>query len=124
MLVRLLTLLSVVCGLIAGAFAQQACSSIEVPVGVISASGESFRGLTAESFVTSNGPVVKSLTYDNGPRRVLFIVDTSTKLSANVHRAAAEMLDSLVAASRPEDLIALITARGPGGLVKFGEDRS
>jgi hypothetical protein len=110
--------------LVGSCAAQQACSTIEVPVSVISAGGESFHGLTVDSFVTSKGPIVKSSVFDDGPRRVLFVVDTSKKLSGNVHKAAAALLDTLVTASRPEDSLALITARGPGGMVKFGEDRA
>jgi hypothetical protein len=121
---RLFLLLLAVLSLAAGATAQQACSAIDVPVGVISAGGESFRGLSAESFIPATGSMVKSLTYDDGPRRVLLVVDTSNKLSGNAHRAVSELVDSLVTASRPEDSLALITARGPGGIVKFGEDRA
>jgi hypothetical protein len=121
---RLLSLLIAIASFVAAASAQQACSTIEVPVSVISAGGESFRGLAADSFVASKGWMVKSLTYDDGPRRVLFVVDTSSKLSSNARKAASELVDSLVVASRPEDSLALITARGPSGIVKFGEDRA
>jgi hypothetical protein len=113
-----------VIGFAGSAAAQQACSAVEVPVGVISAGGETFRGLTAQDFLSSKGFAVKSLDYDSGPRRVLIVVDTSAKLAENTHRAAAEMVNALVAASRPEDSLALITARGPGGEIKFGEDRA
>jgi hypothetical protein len=121
---RLFPLLLAVLTFAAGATAQQACSAFDVPVSVISAGGESFRNLSADSFVASTGSVVKSLTYDEGPRRVLLVVDTSNKLSGNARKAEAELIDSLVSASRPEDSLALITARGPGGMVKFGEDRA
>jgi hypothetical protein len=120
---RLLALLMMLFGFSARGLAQ-ACSAVEVPVGVISASGETFRGLTAQHFISSKGTAVKSIAYDNGPRRVLLVVDTSTKLSANTHEAAAELVKSLVASSRPEDSLALITARGSGGALKFGEDRA
>lgn len=123
MLSRIFSLLLAIASLAVGAAAQQACSVVEVPVGVISAGGESFRGLAADSFVTSKGSV-KSLTYDEGPRRVLLVVDTSNKLSHNAQKAVAEIVDSLVSASRPDDSLALITARGPGGTVKFSEDRA
>ncbi len=121
---RLLSFLITTLILVTGAAAQQACSTVEVPVGVISAGGETFRGLAADSFVVPKGAVIKSLTFDDGPRRILVVVDTAGKLSSNVHKAAAEALNSLVAATRPEDSLALITARGPGGSVKFGEDRA
>ncbi|HEY6306132.1 MAG TPA: hypothetical protein VI488_06680 [Candidatus Angelobacter sp.] len=104
--------------------AQQACSAIEVPVGVISTGGETFRGLSAQDFLSSKGSTVKSLVFDNGPRRVLIVVDTGAKLSANARQAATELVNALVGASRPEDSLALITARGPGGEAKFGGDPS
>jgi hypothetical protein len=97
---------------------------MEVPVGVISAGGETFHGLAAQDFLSSKGFVVKSAAFDSGPRRVLLVVDTGKKLSPNAHQAATELVNALVAASRPEDSLALITARGPGGEVKFGEDRA
>jgi hypothetical protein len=107
---------------IAGA---QTCQTIEVPVTPISATGHTFRGLNAQDFVLPKGSgQVKSLTFDDGPRRVLVVVDTSSKLSNNTRRAEAALLESLVAAGRPEDSLALIAARGPGGAVKFGEDRA
>lgn len=125
---RILALVMMLLGLVAAGAAQQAaCSAFEVPVGVINSNGESFRGLAPQDFIShaQKGSVaVKSLAYDDGPRRMLLIVDTSSKLSANAHRAAAELVKTLVAASRPEDSLAMITVRGPGGLVKFGEDRS
>lgn len=123
MSLRPFSLLLAISILAISAAAQQACSVVEVPVGVISAGGESFRGLIADSFVASKGSI-KSVSYDEGPRRVLLVVDTSNKLSHNAHKAASELVDSLVSASRPEDSLALITARGPGGIVKFGEDRA
>jgi hypothetical protein len=124
---RILILFGLLFGLAAGSAAQQACKAIEVPVGVISASGETFRGLSAADFAgrASKGSVaVRSIVFDDGPRRVLFVVDTSKKLSANTRKAEIELIDTLTAASRPEDSLALITARGPGGEVKFGENRS
>jgi hypothetical protein len=124
MVSRILLLFVTLAGMTATAIAQQACSAVEVPVGVINAGGETFRGLTAQDFIASKGATVKSIAYDNGPRRVLFVVDTSPKLSSNTHAAAAELVKTLIESSRPEDSLALITARGPGGAVKFGDDRA
>jgi hypothetical protein len=124
MTTRFLAFFLMIAGFAGGAAAQQACTAEEVPVGVISMGGETFHGLSAQDFLPSKGFAVKSITFDSGPRRVLFVVDTSKKLSANTHRAVTELVNALVAASRPEDSLALITARGPGGEVKFGEDRA
>jgi len=105
--------------------AQQACKA-EVSVGVIDSNGNSFRGLAREDFLTRGpkGIGVESIAYDEGPRRLLLVVDTSKKLSIAAHKAEIELVKAIVATSRPADSLALITARGPGGTVKFGEDRS
>jgi hypothetical protein len=121
---RILSFLMLIVGFAGAATAQQACSAVEVPVGVINAGGETFRGLAARDFLAPKGFAVKSVAFDNGPRRVLIVVDTSAKLSANTHQAVVEIVNVLVAAGRPEDSLALITARGPGGELKFGEDRA
>ena len=126
MFFRLLTL-SILFGLAAVCVAQQSiCKAVELPVGVISVTGESFRGLNAEDF---NGHIqkkslgVKSLVYDDGPRRILIVLDASKKLSNDSRRAEGEMIETLLAGSRPEDSFALIHARGPGRVVKFTTDR-
>ncbi len=106
---------------------QSACKAVELPVGVISASGDVFRGLAAEDFVghTQKKPVsVKALTYDDGPRRVLLVVDTNKKLSEDTRKAEVEMIQALAASVRPEDTLALMVARGPGRDVNFTADRS
>jgi hypothetical protein len=122
---RVLLSLIILAGFTAIANGQQACK-LEMSVGVINSNGESFRGLAPEDFL-AHGPKgvgVKSVTYDDGPRRLLMVLDTNKKLPAGTHKAELELVKSIVAASRPEDSLALIIARGPGGQVKFGEDRS
>lgn len=120
---RLLSLLSI--ALVLGVARAQTCQTIEVPVSPISDTGDLFRGLSAQDFVLVRGSGhLKSLTFDEGPRRILIVADTSKKLSGNTHRAEAALVETLVTASRPEDSLALITARGPGGDVKFGDDRA
>jgi len=106
--------------------AQQTCKAVDIPVGVMSVKGDSFRGLAPEDFVAQlqHRPVgLKSLTYDDGPRRVLFVVDTSKKLSADTRKSEVIMLESMLAAARPEDTFALLSARGPGREIEFTNDR-
>lgn len=113
-------------GLTALVSAQQACK-VEIPVGVINSNGESFRGLSADDFqvhVEKGSVGVKSVTFDDGPRRLVLVVDTNKRLSSNTHRAEIELVKSIVAGSRPEDSLGLIPAHGPGGIVKFTDDRS
>jgi hypothetical protein len=128
MFARILTALSVVCALSSVGLSQQpACKASDVPVGVISVSGNVFRGLAAEDFIgrIQKRPIaVKGLTFDDGPRRVLIVADSSKKLSADSRKAEDEMIKTLLANARPQDTFAIMPARGPGQDVKFAEDRS
>src|SRR5215510_4875167 len=95
---RILTVLIVFVALSIPSWAQQAaCKAVEIPVGVISASGDVFRGLAAEDFVgrTQKKPVtVKTITYDDGPRRILIVVDTNKKLSSDSRKAEVELVQA------------------------------
>src|SRR5438270_3074071 len=125
---RILTALSLVCALSSSGLAQQpACKASDVPVGVISVSGNVFRGLAAEDFIgrVQKRPIaVKGLTFDDGPRRVLIVADLSKKLSADSRKAEDEMIKVLLANARPQDTFAIMPARSAGQDVKFTEDRS
>ena len=114
--------------LVAAAAAQsESCKATEVPVGVVNANGETYVGLNAASFSGRAGKVpvpIKSMTYDNGPRRIVLIMDEGKKINADAHKAKQDMLAALLGAARPEDSFALITERGPSRVVKFGEERS
>ena len=125
---RILTLLSILLALSGIGFSQQtACKSVEIPVGVISPSGDTFRGLAAGDFIghLQKKPVsIKTITYDDGPRRVLLVVDTSKKLSADSRRAESEMIQVLLANARPEDTFGFMAAKGPGPDVKFTSDHA
>lgn len=125
---RILTMLSAVLGLSSLCVAQQAaCKAVEVPVGVISLSGDVFRGLAAEDFIgrMQKKPVtVKSLTYDDGARRVLIVLDINKKLSADSRKAEGEMLRTILASARAEDTFGLIPAHGNARPVKFTTDRT
>ncbi|HEX7286304.1 MAG TPA: hypothetical protein VF532_08985 [Candidatus Angelobacter sp.] len=108
--------------------AQQAgCTSQDVAVGVTDLKGEPFRGLGAGDFTIHGGkaPVsIRSLALDDGPRRVVLVVDQSRKLSVDGHRVAHALVKEVLAAARPQDSFALLTARGSGRVIKFGEDVS
>jgi hypothetical protein len=128
MVSHLLAILSIVLGLSTVTMGQQsACKAGEVPVGVISMSGDIFRGLAAEDFVgrlQKKSVPVKTLTYDDGARRVLFVVDANKKLSADARKAEGELVRTIMEAARPEDTFGLIFAHGQGQQVKFTSDRS
>lgn len=125
---NLLTFFSILVAVAGTSVAQQGgCKTIEVPVGVISATGDVFRGLTAQDFVghVQKKPVsVKSATFDDGPRRVLFVADTSKKLSSDTRKAEDQMIQTILANARPDDSFALLTARGPGKDVTFTTDHN
>jgi hypothetical protein len=118
MLSRIFSVLSVILGLSALGLGQQtACKDVEVPIGVISVSGDIFRGLAAEDFVghMQKKPVtVKQVTFDDGPRRVLIVVDVNKKLSPDARKAQGEMLRTILDNA----------AHGRGPQVKFTADRS
>jgi hypothetical protein len=128
MVTRILSALSVILVLSSIGLAQQsACKATDVPVSVISVSGNVFRGLAAEDFIgrVQKKPIaVKALAFDDGPRRVLIVADLSKKLSADSRKAEDEMIKTLLASARPSDTFAIMPARGPGQDVKFTEDRS
>ena len=127
MVSRILTAFSVIFVLSSIGRAQQSACKADVPVGVISVSGNVFRGLAAEDFtgyVQKKPVAVKGLAFDDGPRRVLIVVDLSRKLSGDSRKAETEMIKTLLASARPQDTFAIMPARGPGQDVKFTTDRS
>lgn len=125
---RVLTILSALVALSSLSFSQQAaCKSVEVPVGVISVSGNVFRGLAAEDFIghlQKKQVAVKALAYDDGPRRILLVVDTSKKLSADTRKAETEMIQVLLAEAQSADTFGIMAAHGPGQDVKFTADHA
>lgn len=125
---RIFATLSVILGFSTLGLGQQAtCKGVEVPIGVISASGDAFRGLAAEDFVghLQKKPVtVKLVTFDDGPRRVLIVADANKKLPTDARKAQGEMLRTILDNARPQDTFALISTHGHGPQVKFTADRS
>ncbi len=112
---------------ISQAVGQQGSCTTELPVGIDTASGESYKGISAEDFIahSSKGKVtIKSLTYDDGPRRVVLVVDGNKKLSPDTRKAQSDLVRTILSAARPEDSFALVVARGADRIVKFGEDKS
>ncbi len=106
---------------------SQDCSSIEVPVGVVNGNGESFHGLSSADFAARAGKrtlALKAMTFDDGARRVVLVLDGSKKLSTETRKAEEMMVQTILDAARPQDTFAMVTARGPENVVKFGEPRS
>lgn len=128
MVLRLLSSALILLSFLSVAFAQsEGCKSVEIPVGIVNKNGETFRGLAAADFSGHAGKAVltlKSMTIDDGPRRVVLVVDTSKKLSAETRKAEQALIQTILDAARPQDTLALITARGPQKVVKFGDERA
>ena len=103
---------------------QKACN---IPIDVITPNGDVVRGLAAEDFlgqVQRSAVKLKSLTFDDEPRRVLFIVDLSKKLSAESRKGQSELVNDIMAGSNANSSFALLTARGPNREVKFTFDHA
>ena len=108
------------------AVAQAACGT-DVPISVIRANGEPIPGLKASDFngqLKKQALAIESLSYDVGPRRILFVIDTTRQLTADARRAEVEFASAMVSAAQPGDSFALLTARGIEQSAKFAADRS
>ena len=122
-------ILSLLCLMLAGgAVAQQAC---DLPVAVVGVekgktNGGIIRGLQARDLAVTKGNdhlPIGSLTYDAGPRRILFVIDTARELSSDARKTEAQIAVYILAHARPMDSFALITARGAAKEVKFEQGR-
>ncbi len=67
---------------------------------------------------------IKTITYDDGPRRVLIVADINKSLPIDSRKAEGEMIQVLLANARPQDTFAIMAARGPGQDVKFTADHA
>jgi hypothetical protein len=120
----ILSLLSLV--MAGSAAAQQAC---DLPVDVVGVekgktAGGVIRGLQAGDLsvmIGTNHVPIGSLTYNAGPRRILFVIDAPRDLPSDARKAEAQVAGFILDHARPMDLFALITARGPAREVKFDQ---
>src|SRR5579864_391179 len=124
---RVFFLISTLLSLAFSATAQQAaCTAADVPVSVIKVNGDPVEGLAAADFMAQlkkQSLAIQSATYDGGPRRILLVLDETRELSAEAHKAAIEFATAIISSAQPQDSLALLTARGAEGAVKFGADR-
>ena len=106
--------------------AQSNSCSVSLPVGLVDRNGNLLEGLTARDITVElrkkNLPI-ESLTYDTGPRRVLFVVDTGRHLPGEVRKMEYALLAHLLTTARPGDTFALLTARGASRQVRFVEGK-
>jgi hypothetical protein len=84
------------------------------------------RGLKADNFVAQikHGDLkISSVTYDTGPRRVVFIVDVGRDLSHDAKKAQTEVVSYIVSRAPAGTSFGLITSRGAKTEVPFGVPR-
>ena len=106
---------------------QSGCTTMDLPINVIKASGEAIQGLSASDFavqVRKQSLLVESANYESAPRRILLVIDTTKKLVPDARKLEVEFASGIVSGAQPEDTFALLTARGITQEVKFGADRS
>jgi hypothetical protein len=106
---------------------QRDCATLDVPIGVITATGDAAEGLTTADFAAQSkkeAVAIQSTTYDSGPRRILLVLDADRRFTAEPRKAEIEFAMGVVSSAQPGDSLALIVARGAAHEVKFGADRA
>ena len=112
--------------LMTAASAQQKSCRVDLPVGVVAKDGSLLNGLTAQDVtihLRKQTVTVENVSYDTGPRRVLFLLDTSRRLPPEARKAETMLVGYILSKARPADSFALLTARGVSRQVKFEESR-
>jgi hypothetical protein len=107
------------------AWAQKSCR-VDLPVGVVGMDGSLLNGLTASDVTVhlrKQTLAIENVGYDTGPRRILFVLDTSRRLPPEARKAETMMVSYVLSKARPADSFALMTARGASRQVHFEEGR-
>jgi hypothetical protein len=102
------------------------CAPAEVDVNIILPDGKLIRGLKSDSFVAQlkhKDVRIDSMSYDTGPRRIVFVLDAGSDLPADAKKAEVGVVSDLIAQIPLENSLALITTRGENTKVPFGEPR-
>jgi hypothetical protein len=108
------------------ASAQSNSCSVSLPVALLDHRGNLLSGATAKDLavqVRKQTVPIESLTYNTGPRRLLFIADTGRHLPPEVRKMEYALMTYLLNNARPEDTFALLTARGASRQVRFEEGK-
>lgn len=108
------------------AWAQSGSCKVDLPVGIIGTDGSLLDGLTAHDltvYLRKKSLPVESVGSDDGPRRILFVLDTSRRLPPEARKAEAMLVSFILSKARSADSFALLTARGAMRQVKFEEGR-
>jgi hypothetical protein len=107
---------------VTAACAQQKSCRVDLPVGIVGTDGSLLNGLTDKDITVrlrKQTLPVESIGSDNGPRRVLFILDTGRRLPPEARKAETMLVSYVLSHARPSDSFALLTARGLMRQVRF-----
>jgi hypothetical protein len=111
---------------VGGAAAQEKGCVVDLPVGLIDSKGTLLEGLTAHDLTIRQGKqdiAIESIQYDSAARRVLLILDTSSRLPPDARKAETAVAQYLLSHARPQDSFALLTSRGPLRKSRFEDGR-
>jgi hypothetical protein len=104
-----------------------ACQTTEVPVSVINSKAELLRGLNLVDFSAHSGRQgleIKSLQFDESPKRMVLVLDQGKALSNAARKAEDIIVQTIVQSAQDKEQIALISARGAEHTVRLGEPRN
>jgi hypothetical protein len=104
------------------AWAQPRSCRVDFPVGIVGIDGSLLNGLTDKDITVrlrKQTLPIESIGADDGPRRVLFVLDTGRRLSPDARKAETMLVSYVLSHARPSDSFALLTARGPLRQVHF-----
>ena len=106
--------------------AQQNGCEVTLPVTVFLPDGTLIRKLEMDQFVVktkSTTDSLRSLAVENGPRRIVFVVENGSHASKDARKIETSVIAQILSRSRPEDSFALITSQGALKTVRFGDNR-
>jgi hypothetical protein len=124
---RFLLCFSVALFIVPGVLAQndKACP-VDLPVGLIDNKGTLLEGLTAQDLTIRQSKqtlAIESIKYDSAPRRILLVLDTSSRLPPDARKAELAVIKYLLTRARVQDSFALLTARGPLRQARFEDGK-
>lgn len=108
-----------------GAYADS-CQPPEIPVGFVNLNSGPAPDFSTVDFVATvghNAAALKSMVFDQGPRRILVVLDRDEKLSADTLKGEQFILQTISSSLRQDDQVAVMTVRGRRRLIPFTKNR-
>lgn len=94
---------------------------------IVNRDGRLLRNLKTDQFTAEfkHGPSPKilSATEDSGPRRILLVLETGSRVPTKILSVEASVVSDVLSEARAQDSFALLTARGPKKELRFGVPR-